>query len=177
MKSSGKNVAFDVALVALMVAVIEVCKFAMVALPNISLTAFWLVLFTKHFGKKVYYVVPVFTLIEGVVFGFNLWWISYLYAWPLLVLAARIFRKDDSTVIRAVISGVFGLSFGALCAIPYIFTATDLKSGLTYAVGWWISGIPWDITHCIGNVALMMLLDKPLGSVMTKIQKYGIKQN
>lgn len=171
MSSKGKNTALDIALVALMVAVIEVCKFAMVALPNISLTAFWLVLFSKHFGNKVYYVVPVFTLIEGVVFGFNLWWISYLYAWPVLVLVTRLFRKNDSAVTWATISGIFGLFFGALCAIPYIFTGTDLKSGLVAAFSWWVAGIPWDIAHCIGNFALMMLLYKPLGKVIENLKK------
>ncbi len=171
MSSKGKNTALDIALVALMVAVIEVCKFAMVALPNISLTAFWLVLFSKHFGNKVYYVVPVFTLIEGVIFGFNLWWISYLYAWPVLVLVTRLFRKNDSAVTWATISGIFGLFFGALCAIPYIFTGTDLKSGLVAAFSWWVAGIPWDIAHCIGNFALMMLLYKPLGKVIENLKK------
>ncbi len=171
MKAKSKNAALDVALVALMVAVIEVCKFAMVGLPNISLTAFWLVLFSKHFGGKVYYVVPVFTLLEGVVFGFNLWWISYLYAWPLLVLITKIFRQNDSALIWAVISGIFGLCFGGLFAIPYIFTATNLKNGLAYAVSWWISGIPWDITHCVGNFVLMLLLYKPLGKVLQNLQK------
>ena len=171
MSSKGKNAAMDVAVVALMVAVIEVCKFAMSALPNISLTAFWLMLFSKHFGNRVYYVVPVFTLLEGVIFGFNLWWISYLYAWPLLVLAARLLRKNDSALIWATLSGIFGLSFGVLCAIPYVFTGTDLKSGLAAAFGWWVSGIPWDITHCAGNFVLMMLLYKPLGKAMEELKK------
>lgn len=171
MSSKSKNTALDIALVALMVAVIEVCKFAMVSLPNISLTAFWLVLFSKHFCNKVYYVVPVFTLIEGAVFGFNLWWISYLYSWPLLVLIARLFRKNDSAVIWATISGVFGLSFGALCAIPYVLTGTDLESGLAAAFSWWVAGIPWDIAHCIGNFTLMMLLYKPLGKVIENLKK------
>lgn len=171
MMDKRKNPAFDVALVGLMVAVIEVCKFAMIGLPNISLTAFWLVLFSKHFGSKVYYVVPVFTLIEGAVFGFNLWWISYLYAWPLLVLISRAFRKNDSALIWAVISGLFGLSFGALCALPYVFTGTDLRSGLTLAFNWWIAGIPWDITHCAGNFVLMLFLYKPLGKVMEKVKE------
>lgn len=172
MKTKGKNSASDVALVALMVAVIEVCKFAMIALPNINLTAFWLVLFSKYFGNKVYYVVPVFTLIEGVIFGFNLWWISYLYTWPLLVLIARLFRKSDSVLTWSIISGIFGLFFGALCAIPYIFTGTDLKSGLAAAFSWWVAGIPWDIAHCVGNFALMMLLYKPLGKVIENVKKH-----
>lgn len=171
MKTRSKNSAFDVALVALMVAVIEVFKFAMLELPNIELTSFWLILFSKHFGKKVYYVVPVFTVIEGMIFGFNLWWISYLYAWPLLVLVTRIFKANDSALLWAVISALFGLSFGALCALPYFFTGSDLQSGLTIVFSQWVAGIPWDITHCIGNFVLMLLLYKPLGGVMLKIQQ------
>ena len=170
MKDKSNNTAFDVALVGLMVAVIEVFKFAMMGLPNIELTSFWLVLFSKNFGKKVYWVVPVFTVIEGLIFGFNLWWISYLYVWPILVLVTRILQKNDSAVIWATVSAIFGLSFGALCALPYFFTGTDLKSGLTIVFSQWISGIPWDITHCVGNFVLMLLLYKPLSSLMQKLK-------
>ena len=170
MKAETKSTAFDVALVALMVAVIEVFKFTMMGLPNIELTSFWLILFSKNLSKMVYYVVPVFTLIEGVIFGFNLWWISYLYVWPLLVLVTRIFKKNNSALTWAIISAVFGLSFGALCAIPYAFTGTDLQSGLSIAFSWWVAGIPWDIAHCAGNFVLTLLLYKPLSEIMLKIQ-------
>ena len=173
MNQQNKTTAFDVALVALMVAVIEVFKFAMMGLPNIELTSFWLVLFSKNFGKKVYFVVPVFVLLEGIIFGFNLWWISYLYVWPLLILVTRFMRKNDSAIIWASVSAVFGLAFGALCAIPYAFTGTDLQSGLSLAFNWWIAGIPWDMAHCVGNFVLMILLYKPLSEVMLKLQKQG----
>ena len=172
MKQS-KTTAFDIALVALMVAVIEVFKFAMMGLPNIELTSFWLVLFSKNFGKKVYFVVPVFVLLEGIIFGFNLWWISYLYVWPLLVFVTRILNKNDSAIIWASVSAIFGLCFGAMCAIPYAFTGTDLQSGLTIAFNWWVAGIPWDIAHCVGNFVLMMLLYKPLSQVMLRLQTHG----
>ncbi len=173
MKTDKNTTVFDISLVALMVAVIEVFKFAMMGLPNIELTSFWLILFSKNFGKKVYFVVPVFVLLEGIIFGFNLWWISYLYCWPLLVLVTRIFQKNDSATLWAVISAVFGLSFGALCAIPYLFTGTDLRSGLTLAFNWWVAGIPWDIAHCVGNFILMLLLYKPLSKIMLRLQKHG----
>ena len=174
MQAKSKSTAFDVALVALMVAVIEVFKFAMIGLPNIELTSFWLILFSKNFGKRVYFVVPVFTLIEGMIFGFNLWWISYLYVWPLLVFVTQIFKKSDSALTWAVISAVFGLSFGFLCALPYLFTGTDLQSGLTIVFSQWVAGIPWDITHCIGNFVLTLLLYKPLSEVMLTIQQRKI---
>lgn len=174
MKSKNNIAVFDVALVGLMVAVIEVFKFAMMGLPNIELTSFWLVLFSKNFGKKVYWVVPVFTVIEGMIFGFNLWWISYLYVWPILVLVTRILQKNDSAVIWATVSGIFGLSFGALCALPYFFTGTDLQSGMTIVFSQWVAGIPWDIAHCAGNFVLMLLLYKPLSDIMLKLQSKKI---
>ncbi len=159
---------FDVALVGMMVAVIEVCKVALMEIGNVELTSFWLLIFSKHFGKKVYFVVPVFILIEGAIFGFGDWWVMYLYAWPLLVLVARIFRKSDEPLTWAIISGIFGLSFGFLCAVTKIFFL-----GSVAAFGWWISGIPWDLVHGAANFILMMILYKPMEKAMTQIKKKG----
>ena len=109
----------DIALVGVMVAVIEVSKAALAFLPNIELTSFWVILFTLMFEWKILFVVPVFILTEGTVYGFGLWWIMYLYAWPLLALLAWIFRRQESAWFWSVLSGGFGLMFGFLCAIPY----------------------------------------------------------
>ena len=162
-----KSSAFDVALVGIMVAVIEVCKVAMMELANIELTSFWLLMFSKHFGNKVYFVVPVFILIEGAIFGFGDWWFMYLYAWPMLVLTARFFRKSDSPLTWAIISGVFGLLFGFLCAITKIF----FMGSVAAAFSWWVAGIPWDLVHGGANFVLMMLLYKPLSKAMKDIKK------
>lgn len=163
----GKASAFDVALVGIMVAVIEVCKIAMMELPNIELTSFWLLIFSKHFGNKVYFVVPVFILLEGAVFGFGDWWVMYLYSWPLLVLTARLFRKSDEPLTWAMISGVFGLLFGFLCAI----SKSLFLGSIPAAFAWWIAGIPWDLVHGAANFILMMLLYKPMEKAITQIKK------
>ncbi|MBR5438437.1 MAG: hypothetical protein IKV21_05910 [Clostridia bacterium] len=161
-----KVTVFDVALVGIMVAVIEVCKIAMMELPNIELTSFWLIMFSKHFSSRVYFVVPVFILIEGAIFGFGVWWVLYLYAWPLLVLAARFLRKSDSPLTWAILSGVFGLLFGFMCAIPYLF-----MGGISTAFSWWVAGIPWDFVHGGANFILMMLLYKPVSKAMKAVRK------
>ena len=101
----------DIAVTGLMVATIEVAKMALAFLPNIELTSFLLILYTLTFGMKVAYAVPVFILIEGTVYGVNLWWIMYLYAWPLLVLLTHIFKKNISVWFWSVFSGIFGLPF------------------------------------------------------------------
>ncbi len=149
-----------------MVAVIEVSKFALSGLPNIELTSFWLIMFTLFFGWKIVAVVPVFILLEGAIYGMHLWWIMYLYAWPLLVFITWLLRKRDSALLFSIVSGIFGLCFGALCSLPYFFiglSSGGLTAGLTAAVTWWIAGIPWDFVHCFGNFIIMMVLYKPVG--------------
>lgn len=162
----------DIAQIGLMVAVIEVSKMALAFLPNIELTSFWLIMFTLFFGWKIIAVVPVFILIEGCIYGMHLWWIMYLYVWPLLVLIAWLFRKNESVLLWAIISGLFGLCFGALCSIPYFvigWSTGGFISGLRAGFVWWVAGIPWDFIHCAGNFVLMLVLYKPISMAMKKI--------
>lgn len=166
----------DIALIGLMVAIIEACKMAMSALPNIELTSFWVMMFTIFFGWKIIFVVPVFILIEGMVYGFGLWWVMYLYAWPLLVAITWLIRKQDSIWLFSIVSAAFGLCFGLLCAIPYFFIGYvdgGVMSGIIMAFNWWIAGIPFDITHCVANFILMFVLYKPIRSLMLRVQKLG----
>ena len=156
----------DIAMIGMMIAIIEVCKVVMMHIPNIELTTFWIIMFTLYFGNKILYVIPAFILIEGCMFGFGMWWIMYLYLWPLLVLVTWMFRKSDSIWTWATISGMFGLLFGFFGAFPYIVT-----SGIYGAFTWWIAGIPWDIVHCIGNIVLMVVLYHPIRYVMKQVNR------
>lgn len=163
-KNSLKLTARDITLIGLMVAIIEVCKVVMKDLPNIELTTFWVIMFTLYFGRRILFVIPTFVLIEGMMFGFGMWWIMYLYLWPLLALAAWSFRKTNSVWVWAVIAGMFGLLFGLFGAVPYVFT-----SGPYAAFAWWVQGIPWDITHGIANFVLMFILYHPIRHVMNQV--------
>ena len=172
-EETNRTTARDIAFIGMMVAVIEVCKMAFSFLPNIELTSFWLIMFGIYFGRKVLFVVPVFILLEGMVYGFGLWWIMYLYAWPMLVAIVLIFRKKQNILFWSLLSATYGLFFGILCAIPYVVIGmggTNLQSGLYAGFTWWIAGIPWDIVHCIGNFVVMMVLYTPIGNVLKRIR-------
>lgn len=171
MGSKSKIAIKDIALVGMMVAIIEVCKVALAWAPNIELTSFWIIMFTLFFGKRILYVIPVFILIEGTMYGMHLWWIMYLYAWPILALATWLLRKKDSIFTYSMLSGIFGLFFGFLCALPYVVIgAVDggILSGLYAGFTWWVAGIPWDIVHCVGNFVLMLVLYTPVKGIMLK---------
>jgi energy-coupling factor transport system substrate-specific component len=169
-KQSKGLSARDITIMALMVAIIEVSKVALAQVPNVELTSFWVIMFTLYFGTRIFYVIPVFILIEGMMYGFNLWWIMYLYAWPLLAVVVLLLRKMNTAWDWSFVSGLFGLLFGFLCAIPYIFT-----SGLAGAVAWWVAGIPWDLVHGIANFIIMLVLYKPMKLVMAKMQNMSVE--
>lgn len=148
----------------LMAALMFGTQVAMAALPNINIVSVLIILTVIVYGAKSFYSVAVFVLLEGLIYGFGLWFINYLYIWAILVVVALILRRNENSLIWAVIAGLFGLSFGLLCAIPYIFIG-----GPAMALSYWVSGIPFDITHCISNFILTLLLINPLKKLLLKL--------
>lgn len=155
----------NIALIGMMTATIEAAKCALSFLPNIELVSFLIILYTLFFGKLIFLAIPVFILLEGCIYGFGLWWIMYLYAWPLLALLTLLFRRQKSPLFWSVLSGLFGLFFGALCAIPYLFL-----SGPRGAFAWWTAGIPFDILHCVSNFFICLLLYTPMRRLLEKLR-------
>ena len=167
-----RSAAQDVATVGLMIAVIEVFKLFMQGLPNIEMTSFLIILFTLHFGRLTLMAVPAFILIEGMLYGFGLWWVMYLYAWPLLALFTYLLRRVDSAFFWAAVSGAFGLLFGLLCAVPYFFIGAaggGIAAGLRHMFAWFVAGIPFDLMHGAGNFALMLVLYRPVSSLLHRL--------
>jgi energy-coupling factor transport system substrate-specific component len=119
--------------------------------------------------KKTLYIITVFVILEGFLYGFGLWWFNYLYIWFILYLLVILFRKEQSVLFWCIISGGYGFSFGALCAIPYFFmglTGGTVRTGLQAAFAYWIAGIPFDITHGIANFMITLVLFKPLMKIL-----------
>jgi energy-coupling factor transport system substrate-specific component len=168
MNSPSRSIsAKELTVTALLGVLLLAVQVALNFLPNIELVSLLLILYALCFPlRQALMACWVFALLEGLLYGFGLWWIMYLYIWPLLVLLARPMRAQPSLFWAAVLSGGFGLSFGALCAIPYALTG-----GLSYGIGWWISGIPFDIAHCAGNVAAALALFRPLLRLFQRLAK------
>jgi energy-coupling factor transport system substrate-specific component len=157
----------------MMVAIIEVCKQAFAFLPNIELTSFWMIQFTLLFRWRMLLVIPAVILIEGMIYGFGIWWVMYLYMWPLLVLITWVLRRHKGVLLWCVLSGIFGLLFGLFGAIPYVVIGAmdgGMESGLAAGFTWWVAGIPWDIVHGVGNFVIMFLLYQPIQRVIKSIR-------
>lgn len=137
---------------------------AMSGLPNIEPVSLLVMLFAVVFGWKSLYPVYVFVVMEILFYGFSTWNVYYLYVWTILAAAAIFLRRMESPAAWAILSGAFGLCFGALCAIVDVFIG-----GLEYAAAKWVSGIPFDVLHCGGNFAIALILWKPLRGSLEKL--------
>ncbi len=149
--------------------ILNVFDMALAVLPNIEVITLLIMVYTHKFGIKALIPTYVYVFLEILLNGINLWVIMYLYVWAMLVLMAlpfvRLKSQRIAVVVLTVIAGLFGLLFGTLCAIPYIF-----MFDLTYAVSWVVSGLPFDIIHAVSNVITVGVLYIPLIRTMDRIK-------
>ena len=141
-------------------------KYIMSWLPNIEPVSLMVMLFAVVFGKKWVYPVYLYVAMEILFYGISLWNLNYLYIWAVLAVLASCMKTMESPLGWAMLSGVYGLAFGALCGIVDLFIG-----GFGYAVAKWISGIPFDISHCLGNFFIALILFKPMRKLLE--QQYG----
>jgi energy-coupling factor transport system substrate-specific component len=157
----------ELALFGILGALTFAAKYVMSFLPNIEPVSLMVMLFAVVFGAKCLYPIYLYVTMEILFYGISLWNINYLYIWAVLALGAYLLRKMEHPLGWAMLSGAFGLLFGALCGIVDIFIG-----GFGYAVAKWISGIPFDIAHCAGNFVIALLLFRPLRALM---EKYALR--
>ena len=139
-------------------------KLVMAALPNIEPVTLCLLVYGAVFGCKALYPAYVYVILEILYFGLGTWNFCYLYIWAIPVVAGFTLRTMRRSLGWALVSGVFGLLFGALCGIVDAFIG-----GAAYAVAKWASGIPFDIAHCLGNFGIALVLFKPLRELLDRL--------
>jgi len=139
-------------------------KVIMMGLPNIEPVSLLVMIFAVTFGKKALFPIYVYVLLELSLFGIGLWSAAYIYIWALLALAAWLLRHMRSPLGWAILSATFGLLFGALCTPVCL-----LVGGPSFALSWWLSGIPFDLTHCAGNFAITLVLFNPLRRLFSRL--------
>ncbi len=154
----------ELVILAFLTAILLVAQIALAAVPNIEIVTLLVIIYTQIFGKKVFFIIYAFAILEGLLYGFGIWWLMYLYVWSLLALLVMQFKKQESVILWTIISAGFGFAFGLLCSLPYFFIG-----GFHMAAAWWIAGIPYDLLHGIGNIAVTLVLYKPIYFLLKKL--------
>ena len=146
-------------------AIIVAFKEAMSFLPNIEPVTMLLICTTLVYGAKAFYPCAVFVLVEGLLYGFGWYFFVYVYVWPILVGAVLLLRRHiTSYTLWTAFAALYGLLFGPLCCLEAF-----VVNGWRMAFSYWISGIPYDIIHCVGNAVVCGVLLKPLTTLLQRL--------
>ena len=135
MRNASHDAIRRLVLTALMGALLVAGKQAMSGLPNIEPVSLLIVLFALELPKETPGAITVFLVLQGLLYGFGLWWAMYIYIWYLLMLVTWAFRRWDKALFWAFVSGLYGLCFGGLCALVYL-----VSRDWAFAFAWWVSG-------------------------------------
>lgn len=168
MSKTGR-ILFQVVLFASFGTLMFISDIAMEVLPNIHLLATFIITFTVVYRVKALIPIYVYVFLTLLYSGFSPWSIPYLYIWTVLWGFAMLLPKTMSPAVAAVVymvvAGLHGILFGVLYA-----PAQSLMFGLNFkqTLTWIAMGLPFDITHCIGNVVSGILI-LPLVKVLRKL--------
>lgn len=142
----------------------------MEGLPNIHLLGMLTITYTLVYRAKALIPIYIYVFLNGLYAGFNAWWVPYLYIWTILLGLTMLLPKSlpqwAARIIYPLLCGLHGLAYGALYA-----PAQAIMFGLNFeqTLAWIAAGIPFDIIHAVGNVAVGLLIF-PLSELLKKLE-------
>lgn len=165
------NSTYEISILSISCAILVISQLSIAFLPNVELVTLLIIIYSLNFKRKALYVIYAFILIEGIIFGFSLWWFAYLYIWLILFYLTCIFKDINYPLFWALMAAAFGMMFGTFSSIPYL-----LIGGFNAAFAYIIAGLPFDFIHCFSNFVIVLFLFKPLNSICSKINICNFKK-
>lgn len=162
----AKLTLLELVVLSLLGALLFVVQVVLGFLPNIELVSLLVIVYTRVYGWKAFYPIYLFVALEGLFYGISTWFIHYLYIWAMLALVVLLLRRYDSRALWILVNTAYGFLFGAFCAITYLFVG-----GIPAMAAYWISGIPFDFLHMVGNFVTAFVLCEPLFRLLSRLKQ------
>ncbi len=158
---------------AMLGAVLFASKVVFEALPNIHPVTMLIMVYTVVYRSRALIPIYIFVLISGVYYGFQIWWIPYVYIWAInwaitMILPQKMSKKT-AMIVYPIVCGILGVLYGTFYApaqallFSYDF-ATMLK--------WIVAGLPFDLMHGFGNFVMGFLI-YPISKVLMRLERAG----
>jgi len=165
----------DIAVFAMLGALMFVSKILMEGLPNIHPVGMFIVAFTVVYRKRALIPIYVFVFLIGLFYGFDTWWYPYLYIWTVLWAMTMLIPKNISDnkakVIYPLVCTLHGLIYGTLYAPAWaLIYGLDFK-GMIASIP---AGLYFDALHGVGNFIFGMLI-LPLSELLKKLDRKMIQ--
>lgn len=178
MARKSVSVAKKIALIGIMTASIECVKLVLAPIPNVEAVTLLTALYGYVFGYLGIIASALFVMIEPLIWGFNLWVVSYFLYWPALAALFMLIRKLDIkspirlTVISTMAALISTAWFGVLTSLVDVglFTGYYEDFFLRFSV-YYARGISFYLAEIITNAVLFPLLFVILSRTLMRIKR------
>ena len=161
----------EIVLIGIFSALLFIQEQLLVSLPNIQLTVFLIILYSKSFGyKKTSLIILIYVLLDNFFIGtFNFIYFPFmLIGWSLIPIGLHtIFKKVENSTHLACLSILFSLLYSWIYIIP-----NSIYYNLNPFV-YFISDIPFEIILCISSFITTLWLYEPCIKVLRQLIKKG----
>ena len=159
----------DMAIFAMLGALMFASKIIMELLPNIHLLGMLTMLYTVVYRRRALIPIYVYVLLNGVYSGFSFWWLPYTYIWTILWGATMLLPKKMPIKVRCVVYPLVCALHGFLYGILYA-PAQALMFGLDFSgmLAWIVAGFVFDAIHGVSNIFMGMLV-YPLSRLLSRL--------
>lgn len=172
LKNKGKDKKIklqEVCIFALLGTLMYCSKLLMEALPNVHLLGMFTMVCAIVYRFKGLIPIYVYVFLQGLLSGFSMWWIPYLYIWTVLWGVTMLIPKNIPNKIAAfvypIVCGLHGLCFGILYApVQAIMFGYDFNM----MTKWIIAGLAFDVAHFVGDIFAGILV-LPVSKILKKI--------
>lgn len=149
----------EIAVFGVLSAMMFASKMLMEVLPNIHLLGTFIIATTVVYRSRALYPIYGYVFLNGLISGFPMWWVPYLYVWTVLWGFAMLIPKKTPSkfkpIVYMAVCALHGFLFGILYApAQAIMFGLDFKGMLT----WIIVGMPFDVIHGISNFFCAILV-------------------
>ncbi len=166
MKLSAK----EITVFGIFAALMYVAQVVMSFIPNVHLTGVFIITLSVLWRWKALWPVMTYVLINGIFNGFAIWWLPYIYIWPLLVAVTSIymtheyiksslhpksFNEKRMFFNLVCINAAHGFLYGTLYALAY---GPIMRMDFSEIIAWIVAGLPYDAIHGCSNFILGFLI-------------------
>lgn len=161
----------EMVIFSMLASIMYVSKIIMDSFPNIHLIGTLTIAYTLVYRKKALFIIYTFVFITGLLNGFGVWWIPYLYIWTILWGMTMLLPQNIPNKFKPIVYMILCASHGFLYGILYA-PSQALLFGLDFngMIAWIMSGLYFDLIHGISNLMIGTLI-LPIVNILQKVNK------
>lgn len=157
----------NITIIAFFAAILFVQEQLLTFIPNVQLTVFLLVLYSKVFGlKKTLIIVLIHTLLDNIFMSsFSLYYFPFmLIGWSIIpILTCTLFKNTENSIILGLCGIICSLIYCWTFIIPQsIFTETNI-------IAYLVADVSFEIVLSISSFISILWLYNPCSKLLKKL--------